>query len=37
MTWGIKAVRVVLVVGVLGALAMATSAGWVDMPFARWW
>ncbi len=34
MTWGIKAVRVALVVGMLGALALAFGANFVD---ALWW
>jgi hypothetical protein len=36
MTWKSKFVRVVLVVGVLGALALSFGANYVDMSLFSW-
>jgi hypothetical protein len=36
MTWSNKFVRIALIVGVLGALALAAGADWVDGSFFGW-
>jgi hypothetical protein len=37
MTWGAKAIRVALAVGVLGALALASGANFIELWFWGWW
>ncbi len=37
MTWGAKAIRVGLAVGVLGALALASGANFIELWFWGWW
>jgi hypothetical protein len=37
MTWGSKVIRVVVAVGVLGALALASGANFVELWFWGWW
>jgi hypothetical protein len=37
MTWGSKTVRIVLAVGFLGALALASGANFIEGLFWFWW
>jgi hypothetical protein len=37
MTWGNRIVRVALVVGVLGALAVAAGANYIEFLLFWWW